>query len=110
MSKSFELKRAGNIKYITIERINEGFEYSLFKKVLRTKYFNSSQSQTTNNKSYNKYTYEDILVVDDGIIENPRLSYKEALKEILKIHNLPLNTRYIELDKEIKAIGHFLLI
>ena len=36
MSKSYKIKKCGNIQYITLERIDEGYQYDILKKVLKS--------------------------------------------------------------------------
>lgn len=72
MSKNYKLK-SGN--YLKIDKTDEGYEYSLYEECKR--------------------------LIDGGILENLDLSEDEALKEILKIFNIPENIEFTEFEDEI---------
>lgn len=104
MSKSYELKNRKDIKYIKIDRTNEGFQYYLYKEGIReiidevTKKINSKRKKKSKYHLYEEYR----KLVDGGILENPNLNDYEALKEILKMFNMPIDIEYEELDVEIE--------
>ena len=108
MSKSYKIKKCGNIQYITLERIDEGYQYDILKKVLKSNYY--LEGKKRDKIKYNRYTFIDTVLVDGGIIENTKISYNDALKEVFKIYDIPSDARYIELNEIVRESKPFILL
>ena len=44
------------------------------------------------------------------IIENTKISYNDALKEVFKIYDIPSDARYIELNEIVRESKPFILL
>ncbi len=77
MSQNYKLQTGNHIK---IDKTDEGYEYSLYEECKK--------------------------LIDGGILENPNLDEKEALKEVFKMFDIPVNIEYKELDEEIEETGN----
>lgn len=108
MSKSYKIKKCGNIQYITLERIDEGYQYDILKKVLKSNYY--LEGKKRDKRKYNRYTFIDTVLVDGGMIENTKISYNDALKEVFKIYDIPSDARYIELNEIVRESKPFILL
>lgn len=108
MSKSFKIKKCGNIQYITLERIDEGYQYDILKKEIKSKYH--FEDNKRDKRKYNKHTFIDNVLIDGGIIENTKINYNQALKEVFKMYNIPSDARYVELDEIVKETKPFILL